>query len=162
MDQKAEAFALSGFMLTVNLMRLLTFKGVITTGEALATVDEARRQLRTLAGANQAARADMLDRELLDYEALFQEVDERAALDLMENLTQSLRRILEADEQNAEGADTAASTSAHPGPEPWQPDGWGPDIPARPPRWDEDDLEPEPAIEIAEYQDEDEEPANQR
>jgi hypothetical protein len=162
MDHKSEAFALSGFMLTVNLMRLLAFKGVITPSEALATVDEARQQLRALGATNQAARADMLDRELLDYEALFQEVDDRAAQDLMANLAQSLERILDADQQASEQDDIQEAILDPDIPEPWQPDGWGLDTPAKPPRWEEDDAGPEPAIEIAEYQDEDEEPANQR
>lgn len=165
MDHKSEAFALSGFMLTVNLMRLLAFKGVISPSEALATVDEARQQLRSLGATNQAARADMLDRELLDYEALFQEVDERAAQDLMASLAQSLERILDADQQAAEDEDPFEATATPQAPvtsEPWEPDGWGQDTPAKPPRWDDDDLETEPAIEIAEYQDEEEEPANQR
>jgi len=162
MDHKSEAFALSGFMLTVNLMRLLAFKGVITPNEALATVDEARQHLRSLGATNQAARADMLDRELLDYEALFQEVDDRAAQDLMASLAQSLERILDADQQAADPADTLEADLEPDVPEPWQPDGWGQDVPDRPPRWDEDSLDMESVIEIAEYQDEDEEPANQR
>ncbi len=169
MDHKAEAFALSGFMLTVNLMRLLAFKGVISPDEALATVDEARRQLRGRSATNQAARADMLDRELLDYEALFREVDDRAAEDLMATLSETLERILETD-QHAQEEDDIGDIDIH-APwhdavhEPWQPDGWGEDIaaaevPPAPPRWANEDAEP--AIEISEYEDSEEEPANQR
>lgn len=158
MDHKSEAFALSGFMLTVNLMRLLAFKGVITVSEAMATVDEARQQLRSLGATNQAARADMLDRELLDYEALFQEVDDRAAHDLMESLAQSLERILDADQHAAEQDEPLDMATA----EPWQPDGWGQDIPTKPAGWSDDNLASEPAIEIVDYEDDDGEPANQR
>jgi hypothetical protein len=161
MDHKSEAFALSGFMLTVNLMRLLAFKGVITADEALATVDEARRQLRALSATNQAARADMLDRELLDYEALFREVDERAAETLMATLAETLERILDADHCGSEATGDADGD----GEDLWQPDGWGDDAdaapaPAAPPGWGDDD--PGPAIEISDYEDTEEEPANQR
>ena len=54
-------------------------------------------------------------------------------------------------QQAAEPADTVGAESNVDAPEPWQPDGWGTDGPGRPPRWEEDDLEPDPAIEIAEY-----------
>jgi hypothetical protein len=159
MDHKSEAFALAGFMLTVNLMRLLAARAVISTDEALATVDEARRNLRALGATNQAARADMLDRELLDYEALFQEVDERAAQDLMATLTETLQRILEADAQAAEDGDTDQSMD---GVDQWRPDGWGEDGAVDLAREDRDHREPALAVEIAEYEDDEEEPANQR
>jgi hypothetical protein len=156
MDHKSEAFALAGFMLTVNLMRLLAFKGVISSNEAMATVDEACRQLRTLGTNNQAARADMLDRELLDYEALFQEVDERAAQELMKTLGETLQRILESDRQAAgeEEATDAETVNA------WQADGWGEDSAPTPETPDQ--AQPAAAIEISEYEDGEDEPANQR
>ena len=157
MDHKSEAFALAGFMLTVNLMRLLAVKGVITSDEALATADEARHQLRALGTTNQAARADMLDRELLDYEALFQEVDERAAQDLMENLANTLQRILDDDRQAAEDA-VATDVEAE---DIWEPDGWGENVEEQE-NTDIDARETAPAMEIAEYQDGGEVPANQR
>jgi hypothetical protein len=158
MGHKSEAFALAGFMLTMNLMRLLAFKGVITTNEAMATVDEARRQLRALGATNQAARADVLDRELLDYEALFQEVDERAAQELMATLAESLKRILEADHQASQDEDPPDVDGA----EAWQPDGWGEDAATIAEAMDDGETEPAVAIEIGEYEDTDEEPANQR
>ena len=158
MDHKSEAFALAGFMLTVNLMRLLSFKGVISPDEALATVDEARRQLHGLGATNQAARADMLDRELLDYEALFEEVDERAAQDLLATFAESLGRILDDDRETVR--ETAATNMDIT--EIWQPDGWGEDDAVEQEDGTSEPPEPGAAIEVAEYQDSDSEPANQR
>lgn len=158
MEHKSEAFALGGFMLTVNLMRLLAFKGVISTNEALATVDEARRQLQTLGATNQAARADMLDRDLLDYEALFQEVDERAAQDLLATFAESLERILADDDRAVREPDAMEVEIA----DVWQPDGWGDNDAVALESETVATAEPGPAIEIAEYEGDEEEPANQR
>ena len=158
MDHKSEAFALAGFMLTVNLMRLLAFKGVISSDEALATVDEARRQLRTLGATNQAARADMLDHDLLDYEALFQEVDERAAQDLLATFAESLERILDDDVPTSHEVDAADVEIT----EIWQPDGWGVDDAVELPGETAGSTEPAPAIEVAEYEDNGAKPANER
>jgi hypothetical protein len=158
MDHKSEAFALAGFMLTVNLMRLLATKGVISKDEALTTVADASRQLRSLGATNQAARTDMLDRELLNYEALFEEVDERAAQDLMTTLAETLRHILEADHEITEDVDGQELDVATP----WQPDGWGEDASGAPIDEVQDEDEPTAAIEISEYGDDEEEPANQR
>ena len=184
MDQKSEAFALSGFMLTANLMRLLAFKGVITRAEAMATVDEARRQLSALGTTNRAARADMLDRELLDYEALFQEVDERAAQELMDTLADTLSRILDQDADGNLDIDGDPDPFVEPGgdanpgsgrgknPGAWTRDDWNGEEWGRTKTASEAAMSPNdakvaeaaetPAIEIADYEDNDEEPANQR
>jgi hypothetical protein len=151
MNRQSEAFALAGFMLNVNLIRLLTFKGVITPDEAMATVEESRHQLSALGTINQAARADMLDRDLLDYEALFQEVDEAAAQELMATLADTLWRILdddarENDEAGAPDIDVDTGTGH------WQRAGWGND---------QDDMADAIVMEVADYEDGDEEPANQ-
>jgi hypothetical protein len=158
MDHKSEAFALAGFMLTVNLMRLLSFKGVISPDEAMATVDDARRQLRALGVTNQAARADMLDRDLLDYEALFQEVDDRAAQELLATFSESLGRILDDDREAAHQADAMDAEVS----EIWQPDGWGVDDAVVLESEGMASPEPAAAIEVAEYEESDAEPANER
>ena len=157
MNRKSEAFALAGFMLNVNLIRLLAFKGVITPDEAMATVEESRHQLSALGTINQAARADMLDRDLLDYEALFQEVDEGAAQELMATLADTLWRILdddaqEADEAGAPDIDVDVDVDTGTGTGHWQRDGWGND---------QDDTADAIVMEVADYEDGDEEPANQ-
>ena len=102
MQSKPEAFALSSFMLNLNLVRLLVFKGVISADEALDAVAESRQQLRALLSANAESRQDMLERDLLDYEALFRDVGETATDELLETLEQALERILEEDAEAAE------------------------------------------------------------
>lgn len=96
-DIKTEAFAMASFILQVNTMRALVTKGVLSRGEAVELVDEARRQLDHLIAANRTDRAAMLDRELLDYEAIFRDIDDRAAEELLRTLRNALERILDED-----------------------------------------------------------------
>lgn len=96
-DIKTEAFAMASFILQVNTMRALVSKGVLRRDEAVELVDEARRQLDQLIAANRTDRAAMLDRELLDYEAIFRDIDDRAAEDLLRTLRDALNRILDED-----------------------------------------------------------------
>ena len=72
---KTEAFATASFILQVNTMRALVSKGVLRRDEAVDLVDEARRQLDQLIAGNESDREAMLDRELLDYEAIFRDID---------------------------------------------------------------------------------------
>ncbi len=88
---------MAGFILQVNTLRALVARGVLDRDEASDLVEEARHQLNQLIGANQADGADMLDRELLDYEAIFRNIDNRAADDLLRTLREALDQILEAD-----------------------------------------------------------------
>lgn len=96
-DIKTEAFAMASFILQVNTMRALVTKGVLRRDEAVELVDEARRQLDQLIAANRTDRRAMLDRELLDYEAIFRDIDDRAAEDLLRTLRDALNRILDED-----------------------------------------------------------------
>jgi polyhydroxyalkanoate synthesis regulator phasin len=96
-DIKTEAFAMASFILQVNTMRALVTKGVLSRDEAVELVDEARRQLDHLIAANRTDRAAMLDRELLDYEAIFRDIDDRAAEDLLRTLRDALNKILDED-----------------------------------------------------------------
>lgn len=96
-DIKTEAFAMASFILQVNTMRALVSKGVLRRDEAVELVDEARRQLDQLIAGNQSDRAAMLDRELLDYEAIFRDIDDHAAEDLLRTLRDALNRILDED-----------------------------------------------------------------
>lgn len=88
---------MASFILQVNTMRALVSKGVLRRDEAVELVDEARRQLDQLIAANRTDRAAMLDRELLDYEAIFRDIDDRAAEDLLRTLRDALNRILDED-----------------------------------------------------------------
>ncbi|MCR9071663.1 MAG: hypothetical protein NXI18_08085 [Alphaproteobacteria bacterium] len=88
---------MASFILQVNTMRALVSKGVLRREEAVELVDEARRQLDQLIAANRTDRAAMLDRELLDYEAIFRDIDDRAAEDLLRTLRDALNRILDED-----------------------------------------------------------------
>ena len=94
---KTEAFAMASFGLQVNTLRALVQKGIFDRAEAIELVDEARRQLDQLIAANRADRTVMLERELLDYEAIFRDIDERAAEDLLRTLREALSRILDDD-----------------------------------------------------------------
>lgn len=94
-DIKTEAFAMASFILQVNTLRALVRKGVLDREEAVELVDDARRQLDQLIAANRTDRAVMLERELLDYEAIFRDIDERAAEDLLRTLREALNRILD-------------------------------------------------------------------
>jgi hypothetical protein len=94
---KTEAFAMASFILQVNTMRALVSKGVLHRDEAVELVDEARRQLDHLIAGNESDREAMLDRELLDYEAIFRDIDDRAAEDLLRTLRDALNRILDED-----------------------------------------------------------------
>ena len=76
-DVKTEAFAMASFVLLVNTLRMLVRKGVLERSEAVEMVDEARRQLDQLIAANRTDRTVMLERELLDYEAIFRDIDDR-------------------------------------------------------------------------------------
>ena len=102
---KTEAFAMASFILQVNTMRALVSKGVLRRDEAIDLVDEARRQLDQLIAGNESDREAMLDRELLDYEAIFRDIDDRAADDLLRTLRDALNRILDEDESVAELAE---------------------------------------------------------
>ena len=44
---------------------------------------------------NRSDRSVMLERELLDYEAIFRDIDDRAAEDLLRTLRDALNRIME-------------------------------------------------------------------
>lgn len=88
---------MASFILQVNTMRALVSKGVLRRDEAVELVDEARRQLDQLIAGNRSDRAAMLDRELLDYEAIFRDIDEHAAEDLLRTLRDALSRILDED-----------------------------------------------------------------
>lgn len=88
---------MASFILQVNTMRALVSKGVLRRDEAVELVDEARRQLDQLIAANRTDRVAMLDRELLDYEAIFRDIDDRAAEDLLRTLRDALNRILDED-----------------------------------------------------------------
>ncbi len=94
-DVKTEAFAMASFVLLVNTLRTLVRKGLLERAEAVEMVDEARRQLDQLIAANRTDRTAMLERELLDYEAIFRDIDDRAAEDLLRTLRDALDRILE-------------------------------------------------------------------
>jgi hypothetical protein len=96
-DIKTEAFAMASFILQINTMRALVAKGVLRRDEAVDLVDEARRQLDQLIAGNRSDRTAMLDRELLDYEAIFRDIDEHAAEDLLRTLRDALNRILDED-----------------------------------------------------------------
>ena len=96
-DIKTEAFAMASFILQVNTMRALVAKGVLRRDEAVELVDEARRQLDQMIAGNRSDRAAMLDRELLDYEAIFRDIDDHAAEDLLRTLRDALSRILDED-----------------------------------------------------------------
>lgn len=93
-DVRTEAFAMASFILQVNTLRTLVTKHLISQDEAIEIVDEARRQLDHLIAANRTDRAAMLDRELLDYEAIFRDIDDRAAEDLLRTLRDALEHIL--------------------------------------------------------------------
>ncbi|NQW10301.1 MAG: hypothetical protein HQ481_10540, partial [Alphaproteobacteria bacterium] len=97
---KTEAFAMAAFILQVNTLRALVRKGVLDRTEAVELVDDARRQLDQLIAANRTDRAVMLERELLDYEAIFRDIDERAAEDLLRTLREALSRILDQEPQD--------------------------------------------------------------
>ncbi len=98
-DVKTEAFAMASFVLLVNTLRALVRKGVFERGEAVELVDEARRQLDQLIAANRTDRTAMLERELLDYEAIFRDIDDRAAEDLLRTLRDAMSRIMEDDSE---------------------------------------------------------------
>src|SRR3546814_13357385 len=85
---------MASFVLLVNTLRTLVRKGLLERVEAIEMVDEARRQLDQLIAANRTDRAVMLERELLDYEAIFRDIDARAAEDLLRPLRDALARIL--------------------------------------------------------------------
>ena len=85
---------MASFILQVNTLRTLVTKRLISQDEAIEIVDEARRQLDHLIAANRTDRAAMLDRELLDYEAIFRDIDDRAAEDLLRTLRDALEHIL--------------------------------------------------------------------
>lgn len=164
MNRKSEAFALSGFMLNVNLVRLLVFKGVISAEEAMATVEESRHQLAALGTVNQAARADMLDRELLDYEALFEEVDEAAAQELMTTLAETLWRVMDDDARDGDLGTAPADAEVAIDISGWQRDGWGDDtatVAGNDYTGPSEDNADAAVMEVADYEDGDEEPANQ-
>lgn len=93
-DVRTEAFAMASFIIQVNTLRTLVGKGVLEHEEAIEIIDEARRQLDQLIAANRTDRAAMLDRELLDYEAIFRDLDDRAAEDLLRTLRDALEHIL--------------------------------------------------------------------
>lgn len=93
-DVKTEAFAMASFVLLVNTLRTLVRKGILERNEAVEMVDEARRQLDQLIAANRTDRTVMLERELLDYEAIFRDIDDRAAEDLLRTLRDALDRIM--------------------------------------------------------------------
>jgi hypothetical protein len=93
-DVRTEAFAMASFIIQVNTLRTLVTKRVISQDDAIEIVDEARRQLDQLIAANRTDRAVMLDRELLDYEAIFRDIDDRAAEDLLRTLRDALEHIL--------------------------------------------------------------------
>jgi len=95
-DVRTEAFAMASFILQVNTLRTLVLKRVLSQDEAIEVIDEARRQLDQLIAANRADRTAMLDRELLDYEAIFRDIDDRAAEDLLRTLREALEQILDA------------------------------------------------------------------
>lgn len=97
-DLKAEAFAMAAFILQINTLRSLVGKGVLSRPEAIDLVDDARLQLYQLVTANQTDGAAMLDRELLDFEAIFRDIDERAAEDLLRTLRDAMDRILDIDD----------------------------------------------------------------
>ena len=88
---------MASFMLQVNTMRALVARGVLDREEAIDLVDEARRQLAHFIADNQSDREAMLDRELLDYEAIFRDIDDRAAEDLLRTLRDAMGRILDED-----------------------------------------------------------------
>ena len=96
---------MASFILQVNTMRALVAKGVLRRDEAVELVDEARRQLDQLIAGNQSDRAAMLDRELLDYEAIFRDIDDHAAEDLLRTLRDALSRILDEDTSPQDLAD---------------------------------------------------------
>ena len=96
-DIKTEAIAMASFLLQVNTVRALVARGVLERAEAIDLVDEARRQLAHLVAENESDREAMLDRELLDYEAIFRDIDDRAAEDLLQTLRDALGRILDED-----------------------------------------------------------------
>lgn len=102
-DVRTEAFAMASFILQVNTLRTLVEKRVLDHGEAIDIVDEARRQLDQLIAANRTDRAAMLDRELLDYEAIFRDIDDRAAEDLLRTLRDALEHILGASSVDLHG-----------------------------------------------------------
>ena len=89
-DVKTEAFAMASFVLLVNTLRTLVRKGLLERAEAVEMVDEARRQLDQLIAANRTDRTAMLERELLDYEAIFRDIDDRAAEALSRTLPDAL------------------------------------------------------------------------
>ncbi|WP_028793898.1 hypothetical protein [Thalassobaculum salexigens] len=111
-DIKTEAFAMASFILQVNTMRALVSKGVLRRDEAVELVDEARRQLDHLIAGNETDREAMLDRELLDYEAIFRHIDDRAADDLLRTLRDALNRILDDDASVAELAEDIMADDA--------------------------------------------------
>ena len=94
-DVRTEAFAMAAFILQVNTLRTLVSNGTLSRAEALDIVDAARVQLDGLIAANRSDRTTMLDAELLDYEALFRDIDDRAAEDLLRTLKDALNLILE-------------------------------------------------------------------
>ena len=97
-DVKAEAFAMAAFILQINTLRALVGKGVLTRSEAVDLIDNARLQLYQLVAANEVDGSAMLDRELLDFEAIFRDIDERAAEDLLRTLRDALDRILDVED----------------------------------------------------------------
>ena len=72
-----------------------TVNTLLERQEAVEMVDEARRQLDQLIAANRSDRSVMLERELLDYEAIFRDIDDRAAEDLLRTLRDALDRIMD-------------------------------------------------------------------
>ena len=93
-DAKTEAFAMASFVLQVNTVRMLVQKQVLSRAEAIELVDEARRQLDQLVASNRSDRAAMMERELLDYEAIFRDIDDAAAEGLLRTLRDALSHIL--------------------------------------------------------------------
>lgn len=94
---KGEAFAVASFMMSVNLMRVLVAKGVMDRGDVLHVIEEARRQLNELIIANKEATREMIRKNLLDYEAIFRDVEEESAEELLRTLGHALNQVLEGD-----------------------------------------------------------------